>query len=142
MIRDLGIVILIAGLNSSIAFSEVLPNKFFGTWSANEKECSDQSDQIEIRRNNGTAAVSGGSFDTVCTWSDGHLIATETSTSKISGITSDMIVYLVKEQCEKIDRPGASVITYVRSVGQPIYETLYIGSALDAYAGFYRRCKK
>ena len=148
MLRCLGVAILALGLNSTIAFADELPNKFFGAWSevaAGNKQCSEKSYQIEIHKQDGGAAVSGGSFDTVCTWTDGHIITNELSISRITGTSSNMIVYSVKTQCEKIDyakdRPGTSVVSYVRKKsGEQSDEELHISSAIDAYAGFYHRC--
>jgi hypothetical protein len=134
----------------SIALSQELPSAFVGNWYQDDPskgQCSDDSYPIEIHSKKNKTEVSGGSFDTVCTWIDGRVIVSEKAKSKITGITSEMIVYSLKSQCEKIDdskdRPGSSIITYVRQkIGEDIHDELYIGSAIDAYAGFYHRCKK
>ncbi len=152
MFRDLGVAILIVGLNSSMAFSEELPNIFLGTWSESsagpaqtKDQCSDDAYQIGISRNKEKIEISGGSGDNFCTWTNGRNLDSETEA--ISGITADIIVYAVKSQCEKIDEgrypPGTSIITYIRrTISGRTYEELYIGSAAALFSGFYRRCKK
>jgi len=154
MFWNLVVAMMIVGLNSSIAFSEELPNKFLGTWFASnagptqtKDQCSDDAYEIGISRNKEKIEISGGSGDNFCTWTNGRKLDSEIEADKISRITAEVIVYAVKSQCEKIDEgkypPGTSVITYIsKTIAGRTDEKLYIGSAAELFSGFYRRCKK